>query len=175
MTLQNRKISEGRHPLLKLGSSNYELYNTLRRFPASTALELSNKLHIKHETVKRQLRKLKAEGLIADSGERRGNLPCLIVVTENESGFARDKLDVEITVYVNDYGEYSIKAALKGQLPTAVEDNPKPVHTQRYKMAIPKPDEPFMTRQLFSDDYEPSTTTGSKNSVVIEGEIVDIK
>jgi len=172
MPIQNRRQSKGRHPLLKFGSVAHEMFLEIKRRPGITSRELTETLKKNHETCRRLIRKLKHEGLVRETGEFKNGLSGLTV--ENETGFARDKLAVELTFYVNSFGEYSVRTELKDQLPTATEDNPKPVHKIAYLVAVPRPYESYRTRQIFEASYS-SKTTQTKKGLVIEGEILDIK
>lgn len=166
--LQNRRRSKGRHPLLKQGSIPHRIYTELKLRPGQTYQQLAEQILEKPQSVNAQLQRMKAEGLIVVVPAQKGNriISTYRVVDENVTGHARDKVQIRVTVFVNDYGEYSCESIVVGQLATAKEDNPKPVEVHHFYMAVPKPDEPYSTRQIFSEGY--GGGSASKNMTIID-------
>jgi hypothetical protein len=167
---ENTKTSKGRHPLLKLGTTSNDIYNHLKTKPGATTAEIANDLAIPYYTAKANVTRLKNQGLVANTGKTKNDPysgrpgKCLIAVPENEGGYARDKVELIVTFYVNDFGEYSAVAKIKGQMPTALEDNPQLIHTIEQSVNLPKRGEFKVRLQVPASEDD--------NSLVIEGEVV---
>lgn len=148
---QNKKHSLGRHPLLKSGLLTKRVFTALKLNPGLTIPELASRLTEIPQSVNGALQRMKAEGLVIGQPAQKGNRVTTVYrpVIENEGGFARDKVEFEVTVYVNDYGEYSIKAKVTDESPLSYEGNPQPIHSAKFYVAVPKPSEPTKTRQIF--------------------------
>lgn len=151
MALQNRRVTRGRHPLLKLGSLANRIFNSLKDKPDMTMIGIAELLMEARQTVNGMMQRMKAEGLIIQVPVQKGNRTVwgYRAVTENETSFRRDKVRVEVTFFVNDFGEYSAECRVIGQLPTANQDNPVPVHKADFYAAVPRPNEPLKTREIF--------------------------
>jgi hypothetical protein len=173
--LQNRRRKLGRHPLLRIGTRCHDIYLELQKKPWQTQAELQRTLDFNPNAM---LQRLKAEGLIAQRSEQKGNrtIQQYALVDENLQGMARDKVAIRVTVFVNVYGEYSATAQVLNQLDTAHTGNPRAIASNDYTMAVPKPDEPYQTRELFSEGFGLHAPVSAKKSEVIdlEGDYVDI-
>lgn len=102
------------------------------------------------------------EGLLVPTGEmrllppkyaRRGKV--YRRVAENEVGHGRDQVRVDITIKVNEYGEYSAECVIHGQTPheaaRAREGILQTVATRSTTALIPKPEEPYRIRKAAVD------------------------
>lgn len=172
--LQNRKIAKGRHPLLKMGSLAQRLFNRLKANQGQTIQQLATAEKEIAQNVNGMLQRMKAAGLVIVQPINKGNrvVSGYFAVIENEGGFARDELKIECNVYVNEFGEYSIKARILGESPLSHEGNPKRWHQHTFNMAVPKPTEPVRTRTVLPGGLE---VVHANKDLVIEGEIIDIK
>lgn len=150
--LQNRRTSLGRHPILKLGSSAWAVYYDIKTHPGTREEASHARVHLSSRLYKRTLNRLLEEGLVRDRRTIR-DVRKLYAVPQNEAGYPRDLVEVEIVVYVNKYGEYSARANLAGQLQSAGEDQPVAVLTKNVQLRVPKPDEPNSTKGIFDRRY----------------------
>src|SRR5688572_6786310 len=144
MALQNRRKTKGRHPLLRIGSLAQRIFNTLKETPDMTIPELAKLLMEGKQTINGMLQRMKGEGLVITVPKQKGNRTVIgyRAVTENETGFARDKVEVEVTFYVNDYGEYSATAKVVNELPGArTSSGLRVIHKHVFYAAVPKPTE----------------------------------
>lgn len=172
--LQNRKIAKGRHPLLKMGSLAQRLFNRLKTNQGQTIQQLATAEKEIPQSVNGMLQRMKTAGLVTVQPINKGNrkVSGYFAVTENEGGHARDELAIDCMIYVNEYGEYSVKARIIDQSPLAHEGNPRAWHQHTFTMTVPKPDEPARTRTILDDGI---TIIHDNKDLVIEGEIIDIK
>jgi hypothetical protein len=171
--LQNRRVTKGRHPLLKNKSLPFRVWTQLKQTPGITIAQIAKFIHEEYQSVNGATQRMKAEGLIIT---QHGNKGQRVVTTyfpaiENETAFTRDKIEIELVVYVNLYGEYSVRAVVKGQAREAVLYNLKPIQTTNVYVAVPRPNEPAKTREMFDDNYEPSTK--KSQGLIIDGTIVN--
>lgn len=173
MSLQNRRTSKGRHPLLKVGSLASRIMIQLKQGGTQTIHQLARKLLEEPQSVNGMLQRMKGEGLVVVVPLQKGNrtVSGYQPVLENETGFARDKVHFTVTFFVNDFGEYSAEVHIHNQLPTARDDNPKIIHRAEFYAAIPKPTEPLKTREIWEGK---SSTPKNSQPLTIEGEITDI-
>ncbi|MET4190708.1 MULTISPECIES: helix-turn-helix domain-containing protein [unclassified Bradyrhizobium] len=168
MSLQNRRVTKGRHPLLKIGMLSGRIFRELKEKGDMTITQIANSLKEEYQSVNAQVQRLKSEGLVISVPTQKGNRTVSMVraVTENETSFARDKVEIETTVYVNAYGEYSAISRVINQLPTATEDEPKPVHVHRHYIAVPRPSEPAKTRQMFDKEFKGGVPSDGEGTVI---------
>jgi hypothetical protein len=161
MAIQNRRETKGRHPLLKVGSLASRVFLQLKQGGDQTIRQVADTLLEEYQSVNAQIQRMKGEGLIIEVPKQKGNrtVKAYQAVVENETGFARDKVSVEVTFYVNEFGEYSAIAKVVNELPTAREDNPRPIHRATFYAAVPKPNEPLKTREI----WEGLQTSHAKN------------
>jgi len=166
--IQNRRDSMGRHPLLKQNSLSHRVFMHLKQYPELTLTELASGIHEEYQVVNGCVQRMKKHGLVYMVPKQHGDRVVYgyCANLENETGHARDVVEIETTVFVNDYGEYSVKAVLVSQLVSATGDNAKPIVTHVFKLAVPKPKETRM-RDMFSDNYIP----GSRK----DGPIIDLQ
>lgn len=177
VTEQTEKRGMLRHPLLAHGTLTLMAYNFVKAHPGSGRAEMDHFL-----SSGQPLTDLANEGLIRRISK--GRPYKYVAVPENESGRARDKVLVQVTVFVNKFGEYSIAARMIGQKPTATEDFPREVARKEFDIPVPYPDEPFAERVItdindrvdygdgvFSDTVN---TPSNDSALIIEGDYTKI-
>jgi len=150
-----------RHPRLKLGSHHLRLYNWLELNPDSTYADIKAATDI-HPQV---LSDLRNDGLVVQIGKI-GPRGVFRIAPENRTGMGRDKVEIELTVFKNEYGEFSVSSKLIGQMPGADTDgNPRPVFTKKVSAMIPRDGEPASTRPVFAEDWngKPDQQTFAKS------------
>lgn len=159
--LQNRLESLGRHPLLKQGSLSLRIYNELRMRPEQRVKDVAHTLLEPTNSVRGSIQRMVGAGLLIPVKMQVGNRVVVgyTVNDETQTGYARDTVEVEVVVYVNDCGEYSARCAVVNQLPTASDDNPTPIKSHVVKVVVPKPREVRM-RESFSESYTPGHARG---------------
>lgn len=170
-----RSQSRGRlrHPLLKLGSTHLHLYNYIKEHPHCLARDTK---HI--EPHPQPLSTLVQEGLV----KAHGKIPrTYTAVPENATGKPRDKVEVEVTILVNRFGEFSAECALTGQKPTATQDFPQVVAKRTILVPVPHPDDPFAIREIVDINDRPEHpkanvyTQPSDSELIIDAEWTEIK
>lgn len=175
----------GRHPLLKVGTRCHEIYIELQKAANGEALDAQWKTQSELARTlgynpNGMLQRMKAAGLVQVRAAQKGNrtIKQYAIVSDNVTGSARDVVGVHVTVYVNDYGEYSAVAHVTNQLDTALTANPQAVATQEFTIAVPKPDEPYRTREMFSPGfglYAPTCGSAKKGEIIdLEADYIDI-
>lgn len=164
--------------MLKVGSLALDIFNVLRNTDGGlTIAQLADLVHYPRQSVNGMLQRMKGEGLVIVGAAQRGNRVVSVyhVVRGNEQGNLRDRVEIESDIYVNEYGEYSVRSRIIGSLPTAEEDNPRLYHTVRHYAAIPRPTEKFHTRQALDPRALQAPAKAKKvEGIVIEGEAEDI-
>lgn len=136
-----------RHPLLKHGTVHLSVYNYIKANPGAGRRELA------HLTASGQpMSDLMREGLITPISEKPYKYR---VVQENETGKARDKVQVNIAVFVNKFGEFSAVSELVGQKPTATEDFPQLVAYREVTIPIPHREDPYAIREIIDINARP--------------------
>lgn len=175
MALQNRRQSKGRNPLLKVGSLASRIFILLKTEGEKTIDALTRATGEERQSVNGMLQRMKGEGLVFSQPAQKGNrtITTYRAVMENETGFGRDKVEFEVTFFVNECGEYSVTAKVLNELATAREDNPKPIHRARFYAAVPKPNEPARVRDIFHDD-QPRSASKNAQVLTIDANAVDI-
>lgn len=112
------------------------------------------------------------EGLLIE-GPRKGRSHTLHSVPENAVGLGRDKVEVRVDIYKNEYGEFSIKAKLVGEMPGATEGITRKVASKKLTVYIPRDSEPQCTRMEVEDIGEspdPTIDTELDEPLTLEGE-----
>jgi biotin operon repressor len=168
--LQTRVIRKGRNPLLRVGSTALLIFQHLRMYPGQTIDQIAKALSMEYQSVNGMIQRMKRHGLIIKKPVQKGNrvISGYYIINENETGVARDVVDIITTIYVNDYGEYSCQSRIGGQAPTARLRNPKPIHQVVHQAAVPKPTEPHSTRDIFDESF----TGEIKEGLIIDGSVV---
>lgn len=139
---RNKKTTRLRHPLLAHGKVTAIVYNFIKANPGS------NFRDVKHLTSSAQpITDLFNEGLIRPINTEKRPYK-YEAVPENESGARRDKVAVRVIVFANRYGEFSIRADMIGQKPTAHEDFPQEVAMKEFVIDIPSPNDPYAIRPI---------------------------
>ncbi len=176
--LQNRKVMRGRHPRLKHGTLSFQIFQHLKINGACTLKGLASAVKHSVATVNGSIQRMKKDGLIRNAPEQHGNrvINKYAAVIENETGTWRDRIELETTIFVNKFGEYSAVSVVVGQLMTAFDDDPKPVHRHKHYIVVPKPSEPYSTRQIFDKDFKGGREPAkNQQGLIIEGEAVHIE
>lgn len=126
---------EGKHELLRTSTPHAIIYDYIRTHPDCTRDEARTETGYN----RRRVSELIAEGLVVESNKV-GHTGQLRVVEGASVGRKLDLIHVDIEVYVNDFGEYSIKTTLRGAVKWANKrGNPQLVKTQVASIRIPKP------------------------------------
>lgn len=146
---QSTKRHNLRHPLLKAGSPALMLYRYIEQHPGCNSQDL-RRLYPSGQAITDMLN----EGLIERRGERRGHYK-FYVLPGNSTGQGRDQVQVEVILFVNDYGEYSAGVSMVNQRLTAHEDNPREIMRQMVTLRPARPDEPYAARVVI-DVNEPA-------------------
>jgi hypothetical protein len=173
--LQNRKETLAAHPLLDNRLLTGKLYQHIKAHPGVCVPELRASFRRPYYTLKEAVGKLKREGLVKDISKttHKGRVVSrLQAISENESAFPRDAIELSIVIYVNDYGEYYAETYLEGELPSARNNNPRPIHNLNLKTRVPRPFESYKTRQIFDASIVPKKAD-YKEPLTVEGEIID--
>lgn len=172
VSVQRETQSKGRHPLLKIGSLSLRIFTYLKGHPDSTITQIADVLLEEYPSVNGSIQRMKLAGLLIGVPEQKGNRTITVyrAVTENETGSPRDKVEFQVEVFVNDFGEYSVVAKALNQMPTAREDNPRLIHRAEFYVAVPKPTEPLKTRDVVDAEFvdvprNPFSWEGSSNTV----------
>lgn len=158
-----------RHRLLKAGSRTLEIYRTIKYNPGVTSSQL-RAVYPSSDPIT----KLYNEGLIRPHAIQNSRDRAWHVVPENEIGTARVKVDVDVTVYMNERGEYSVSAKLIGQLPYATKGQRVKMITKRFRIAVPKPAEYAREHKKDTVDIEilakeeDTTPTEESKDLIIE-------
>ena len=138
---RSNKTTKLRHPLLAHGRTTAMVYAFIKANPECGSRS------VQHITSSRQpFTDLMEEGLIREVNGKRPFK--YVAVPENESGSRRDKVLIKVKVFVNRYGEFSIKADMIGQKLTAHEDFPVQVAEKEFHIDIPSPDDPYAEREI---------------------------
>jgi hypothetical protein len=137
---------KGNHPMLKVGSVHNMIWQYVKQHPGATREQIRYACSIHPNAVNARVNELLNEGLLREPGGRKAGATgrsgkCLEVMPGGEVGRGRDALGIEIKVYVNAYGQYSITAELLGEMPEAHEANPRLIHTKEVVIRIPRPKE----------------------------------
>lgn len=151
---RSERESKGRHPLLKLGSFHYMIWQSIKAHPDSTRNELIHRLGISGGTLRPRVKELLDEGLLYESGrmKRQANnrqVPCLRIAEGHETGSSRDTVQVDFIVFENSLGEFSVSARVFGQAPSAEDHGPIAVAKKSVRIPVPKKQESVVTRQYF--------------------------
>lgn len=131
-----------RNPLLKQGSTALLVYRYVKDHPGCHAAEIRALVGSGQA-----LSDLVKEGLVRREGEKRTSYE-YFAVPEHETGQGRDRVEVEITLFVNRYGEYSISARMENQNMTAHEDFPVEILRKKVDISVPSPIEPYWKRDI---------------------------
>lgn len=156
-----------RHPLLKFGSQRLLIYRFVYENPGVTFKQIK-----KLTSSGQPVTDLVNAGLLRTEGESKQHFQ-YYAVPENETGPGRDVLVIENTVYINEFGEYSVTARLVGQVATATEDNPQPIHSKTTKISVPSPKERQGTVNTKDDNTAPkldNSTQKTFSGLIIEGD-----
>jgi biotin operon repressor len=170
--LENRRRGRGRHPLLKTGSLTGDVYRHLKMNPDQTIAQVHSVLKGNRQSINAAIQRLKAEGLVIQVPMQKGNrvINPYRAVLENETSFARDRVEIVTTIFVNDFGEYSAVSRVTNEAPGArAAPGTHPVHTVTHYAAVPRSTETFKTRQIFDPKFRDSASDFS------EGPIIDVE
>jgi hypothetical protein len=162
-----------RHPLLAHGRVTAQVYDWVKKNPGSRARDVP----FLRGGSNQPLTDLAKEGLIRRVNDKKPYE--YVAVPENESGARRDKVQVNLTIYVNAYGEYSCSAELIGQKITATEDFPREVALREIVVDIPHPDDPYAIRDIVDvnprNDEPEVVYTGGQEIIDAEFVVLDNK
>jgi len=152
--LRNDTKSWAKHRLLKQGSLTQRVFLEVRARPDQRAIDIANMLKEDRDSVRGAVQRLVGEGLLVPVDKQVGQrvVTAYQARTDNETGMGRDKVKVEVIVYVNDYGEYSATAKVVNQMPTAPEDNPQRIKRTYFDVVVPRPTESVKVRAAASGD-----------------------
>jgi hypothetical protein len=136
----------GNHPMLKIGSVHNMIWQYVKQKPGSTREQIRFGCSIHPNAVNARVNELINEGLLRETGERVKGASgrsgkCLEVMPGGNVGRGRDALGIDIRVYVNAYGQYSIEAELLGEMDQAREANPRLIYVKEVVVRIPRPKE----------------------------------
>lgn len=137
-----------RHPMLKPGSPAAMLFRYIAENPGCSTREL-RAIYPSGDPITKMVN----EGLIEKKGGH-GNTRYWIIPV-NETGQGRDKVEIEIMLFVNSYGEYSIRARMIGQHHTAHEDHPRELLAKTVYLYPPRPEEPYAKREAHDVNQMP--------------------
>ena len=158
--------NRGRHPLLRR-PDHFMVYSYVDENPGSTLLNIRQDLKVKHQRVS----ELVDAGLLRVVGKT-GKYNQYETVRENMTGAGRDRVEVEVTVYVNEYGEFTADTKVVGQVPFAGDLPRVPVVHKRYTVMVPRPNEPYVTRPVVPPAVSGSDTSPRRR--VIDAEYEDV-
>lgn len=149
MAHASETFGKGRHPFLRLDSWGLTVYTFIQLNPDCTWADVKETTGA-HPQV---LSDLQDHGLVKRTG-RRGRGRTFQACPANATGKGRDNVAVSLTIFVNQYGEFSMKAALIGEVDVAAELDSKPrkVATKRINIKIPRPEEGYDTREIYDDN-----------------------
>lgn len=160
----------GRHPLLKLGSVHLGVWQYIKANPGVTAGDIVKQFGCDRNRIS----ELVKHGLVRYEGTK--NKRRYFVNEGMETGKGRDKVETEITIYVNDYGEFSMAAKLVRQMAGSTEANPRPVLRKRLAFFVPREDEPIACHEGFVQMSAPDGEAIGSAPPTLDrgGEIIDV-
>lgn len=184
----NRRLSEaqqatrdhkGNHPLLKLGSIHNMIWQYVKQHPGATREQIRMGCCIHPNAVNARVNELVNEGLLRETGERRKgdsgrSGKCLEVMPGGNIGRGRDALGIEVRVYVNAFGQYSIEAELLGELDGATSHNPRLIHVKEVIVRIPRPKEVKAAPDHRTRREAPEPEVSNPEPIVIDAEYTEI-
>jgi hypothetical protein len=117
-----REALKLRHPMLKLGSYHYLLYQWIRAHPHSTANEISAGTYIDFNTVIRRTAELKNALLVKETGKKYcavagRKVGAMSIIEGNEEGKHTEKVILKVKIYVDEAGKPSAVCTTDGSDP----------------------------------------------------------
>jgi hypothetical protein len=184
----NRRLSEaqqavkdhkGNHPMLKLGSIHNMIWQFVKQHPGATREQIRFGCNIHPNAVNARVNELLNEGLLFENGETRKGASgrsgkCLEILKGGEVGRGRDALGIDIRVFVNAFGQYSIEAELQGEMPEAREHNPKLVYVKEVVVRIPRPKEAPAVKHRKKKEAEPEVKTQNVEPIIIDVDFTEV-
>lgn len=134
---------KGNHWMLKLGSTHLMIWQYVKGRPGSTREDIRFACTLHPNAVNARVNEMINEGLLRETGERRigragRSGKCLEVMPGGDVGRGRDALGIEIRVFANNLGQYSIEATLLGEMASSRDHEPTLVYTKEVIVRVPR-------------------------------------
>jgi hypothetical protein len=134
------------------------VYQFIRENPDCITAEITSRTGANHQRIS----DLVHEGLVEVTGRHNGYRTYRIV-PENATRRGRDRVQVEVTIYVNEFGEYFSESKVVGQVDDADKTKQRRLMMRKaFTVMVPMPEEirtAFRTRDLQTSAREPEPLT----------------
>ena len=174
MNIRKRKTNPLlRHPMLRPGMVYSDVYNYIARHDGCTREDIIRDTPLRHNQVTGRVSDLKSQGLVIEVGSKISKVSgrrigILRVIPENVTGTSYDKVNVELSIFCTESGQYYVNAKVvgPGNIAFAGQGNPQLCLKKTIKLNVVPPDKQLSNPNLMQ--------TFAKEGLTIDADYVII-